>query len=249
MRYLLTNDDGILAPGIGALIDAVSAVGDVHVVAPQTNCSGASHALTLDRPLYPTRMAHNKVAIYGKPVDCVHLAINGFLDFEPDMVISGINAGANLGDDVMYSGTVAAAMEGRFLKIPCMAVSLVNGQLNSDYSVAAEWVVRLLQQWHQVPIPAYSMLNVNVPYLPASEIRGVKVTRLGVRGRSKGVKPHQDLRGHEAYWVGLAGDAFDAELGTDFHAVQEGYVSVTPLAIDWTLHQALGPVADWIKGI
>lgn len=249
MRFLISNDDGVGAPGIVSLAEAMGQLGHVDVVAPQSNCSGYSSALTLDRPIHPRVLSNNFVSVDGTPADCVHLAINGYLSQQPDMVISGINLGANLGDDVLYSGTVAAAIEGRFLGKPAIAVSLVGGREDSDYAPAAEITRRLVTYWEEVPLPRRTLLNVNVPNLPLAEIKGILVTRQGHRQQSQDVLKFTDPRGREGFWLGVAGDFEDAGEGTDFHAVENGYVSVTPIQADMTCHEILNNMSQWSKDI
>lgn len=253
MRFLLSNDDGVQSPGLVALAEALATLGDVTVVAPDSERSAFSSALTLDRPLRPVRQPNGFWAVNGTPADCVHLALNGFLDFEPDIVVSGINSGANLGDDTLYSGTVAAALEGRFLGKTGIAVSLVGAHSQGfgieAYRPAGAMVVRLIQGWQRLALPHRTILNVNVPELPLGDIRGFQVTRLGHRGRAKDIFTLQDPRGRKAYWIGIAGDPADAGEGTDFRAVHEGYVSVTPLQTDLTRHDALQDVSRWLKDL
>lgn len=251
MRFLLSNDDGVQSPGLAALAEALAAIGEVTVVAPDSERSAFSSALTLDRPLRPSQTAQGFWAVNGTPADCVHMALNGFLDFEPDIVISGINAGANLGDDVIYSGTVAAALEGRFLGKTGMAVSLVGaygkGHGIEAFRPAAAMVARLIQGWPRLQLPHRTILNVNVPDMPLNDLRGFQITRLGHRGRSKDVLKLEDPRGRKAYWIGMSGEPLDAGEGTDFHAVKEGYVSVTPLQTDMTRHDVMHDVSRWLK--
>lgn len=251
MRFLLSNDDGVQAPGLVALAEALATVGDVTVMAPDGERSAFSSALTLDRPLCPVRQNNGFWAVNGTPADCVHLALNGFLDFEPDIVVSGINSGANLGDDTLYSGTVAAALEGRFLGKTGIAVSLVGAHAKGygidSYRPAATMTLRLLEGWKRLRLPDRTILNVNVPDMPMDELRGFKVARLGHRGRAKDVLTLEDPRGRKTYWIGLAGEPADAGEGTDFHAVGDGYVSVTPLLTDLTRHDALQDVSRWAK--
>lgn len=245
-RYLVSNDDGVLAKGIDTLNQAIiSHLGNTTVIAPQANCSGYSSALTLERPLHPVRLKNGYISVNGTPADCVHLALNGFLDEEFDMVVSGINAGANLGDDVLYSGTVAAAIEGRFLGKPAMAISLVRGIADSDYHAAAMIAVSLIKHWDEIPLPPRSILNVNIPHLPLEEIKGLLVTRLGHRKRSQDVIRYKDPRGQKGYWLGVAGEVDEAGPGTDFHAVSEGYVSVTPVQPDMTHYQEMAHLNEW----
>ncbi|OOG24556.1 5'/3'-nucleotidase SurE [Thioalkalivibrio denitrificans] len=246
MRILLSNDDGVHAPGLQCLAAALRTVAEVFVVAPDRDRSGASNSLTLARPLRATRLENGDIRVDGTPTDCVHLAITGLLDEEPDMVISGINSGANLGDDVLYSGTVAAAMEGRFLGLPAIAVSL-NSHEGKHYDSAARVVLDLLRRLGDMPLPANTILNVNVPHLPWSEIRGFQATRLGHRHKSEPVVCSEDPRGRPIYWVGPAGPEQDSGPGTDFHAVRSGYVSVTPIQVDLTRYDAIDTVANWLS--
>lgn len=251
MHILISNDDGLYAPGIRLLAQRLSEYCDeVTVVAPDRDRSGASNSLTLDMPIRVETQDDGRFKVFGTPTDCVHLAITGLLDKEPDMVVSGINAGANLGDDVLYSGTVAAAMEGRFLGLPAMAVSLVYN-FGSDgphhYASGAEAAVILMRQLLAEPLPADTILNVNVPDLPWEEIRGFETTRLGHRHCSGDVIPIEDPRGRPFFWVGPPGSEEDNGPGTDFHAVRNGYVSVTPIHVDLTRYQALEQVSHWIE--
>lgn len=251
MRLLLSNDDGVYAPGLAALAQELSQVADVTVVAPEGERSGFSSALTLDRPLRVTRLDNGFYSVNGTPADCVHLALNGFLDFEPDLVVSGINAGANLGDDVLYSGTVAAALEGRFLGKTAVAVSLVGSHVREHgvaaFVPAARMVSRLLDSLSVLSLPARTILNVNVPDLPWEQLRGYQVTRLGHRARARDVRELTDPRGRKAWWIGIAGEPADGGEGTDFHAIQEGFVSVTPLQTDMTRMEALTDVREWLE--
>lgn len=248
MYILVSNDDGYRAPGIRALAEALRAVARVTVVAPERDRSGASNSLTLENPLRIHEAGPATYSVDGTPTDCVHLAITGFLDPVPDMVISGINAGANMGDDVLYSGTVAAAMEGRNLGRPAIAVSLCS-HAPKHYDTAAQVAVLVQQRLIKDPLPADTILNVNVPDLPMAEIRGFQATRLGQRHRAEQVIHTHDPRGRPIYWIGPAGLEQDAGPGTDFHAVRRGYVSVTPLQIDLTRYQAIDQVAGWVQGL
>ena len=247
MRILLSNDDGYQAPGLAALHAALSEIAETVVVAPDRDRSGASNSLTLEQPLRARTVDNGFVRVEGTPTDCVHLAITGLLEREPDMVVSGINAGANMGDDVLYSGTVAAATEGRFLGYPAIAVSMASHTpryFETAGRVAAQLVIRLRKS----PIPADSILNVNVPDLPYDQLQGTQATRLGHRHKAEPVVKSEDPRGRPIYWVGPAGAEQDAGPGTDFHAVRNGYVSVTPLQVDLTRHQALPELAAWLSG-
>jgi len=248
MRILVSNDDGYQAPGIACLAEALESIADVTVVAPDRNRSGASNSLTLERPLRPSTISNNVTAVDGTPTDCVHLALTGLLEFEPDMVVAGINAGANLGDDVLYSGTVAAATEGRFLGLPAIAVSLVGDNL-THYQTAARAAISLINQLQGKPLPVDTILNVNVPNIPWDQLEGFEATRLGRRHKSEAVIKALDPRGREIYWVGPAGAEEDAGPGTDFHAIRYNRVSVTPIQIDLTRYSALDQVASWLQGV
>lgn len=247
MHFLLSNDDGFNAPGLRCMGEFLAALGQVTVVAPDRNRSGASNSLTLENPLRVRGEAEGVFSVDGTPTDCVHLAITGLLENEPDMVVSGINAGANLGDDVLYSGTVAGAMEGRFLGLPAIAVSLVSTR-NGHYESAARAVCLLIERLSRDPLPADTILNINVPDLPWSDIQGFEATRLGHRHRSAPAERSSDPRGNTIWWVGPVGGEADAGPGTDFHAVAHGFVSVTPLQVDLTRYSALDKVAGWLKG-
>jgi 5'-nucleotidase len=247
MRILVSNDDGYMAEGIRALAAALSDLGDITVVAPDRNRSGASNSLTLENPLRLDKMDDGVYRVDGTPTDCVHLAITGLLTEEPDMVVSGINAGANLGDDVLYSGTVAAAMEGRFLGRPAIAISL-NGHTATHFETAAWVAKKLVTQLQTSSLPADTILNVNVPDLPIEQIIGFETTRLGHRHKADPVIKELDPRGREMYWVGPAGEEHDAGPGTDFDAIRRGAVSVTPLQIDLTSYKAMDGVAEWLQG-
>lgn len=250
MEFLISNDDGIEAIGIRVLADRMRGLGGVTIVAPDKNCSGASNSLTLDAPIRIKELATGVYRVSGTPTDCVHVALTGLLAEDPDIVVSGINAGANLGDDVIYSGTVAAAMEGRFLGYPAVALSLVLGeQSEHHYDTAGEAAIRLVRQLQRDPLPADTILNVNVPDCPWSEIRGFEVTRLGHRHRAEPVVRTLDPRGREMYWIGPAGAEQDAGPGTDFDAIRRKFISVTPIHVDLTRYQALDQVAGWVTAI
>ena len=247
MKILVSNDDGYMAEGIRALAAALADLGDITVVAPDSNRSGASNSLTLENPLRLNKIKEGVYRVDGTPTDCVHLAITGLLDDEPDMVVSGINAGANLGDDVLYSGTVAAAMEGRFLGLPAIAISL-NGHTATHFETAAWVAKKLVKHLQTSALPADTILNVNVPDLPIEEIIGFETTRLGHRHKAEPVIKEFDPRGREMYWVGPAGEEKDAGPGTDFDAIRRGAVSVTPLQVDLTAYKAMDGVANWLQG-
>ena len=245
MRILLSNDDGYRAPGLLRLWRTLSKRWEVTVAAPDRDRSGASNSLTLRNPLRADRRENGFFVIEGTPTDCVHLALTGLLERDPDLVVSGINAGGNLGDDVLYSGTVAAALEGRHLGLPAIAVSLV-GRDPGRYETAATVVERLLESLAHGSIPAGTVLNVNVPDLALDRIRGVRVTRLGHRHRSRPAVVDRDPAGERIYWFGEAGSARDNAPDTDFHAVDEGFVSVTPIHADLTRHRALDTISSWM---
>jgi len=246
LKILVSNDDGYLATGITMLADALSELGDVVVFAPDRNHSGASNSLTLHAPLRVHKVADGRYFVNGTPTDCVHLALSGYLDFEPDIVVAGVNHGANLGDDVIYSGTVAAAMEGRFLGYPAIAVSLV-GHQGGQFAVAARVACDLVERLTANPLPNDVILNVNVPDRPYKQLKGFHATRLGFRHRSEPLIKTKDPQDKTIYWIGPAGPGQDAGPGTDFEAIEEGAVSVTPLKVDLTWHEVLPEIGDWIN--
>ncbi|MDR2032541.1 MAG: 5'/3'-nucleotidase SurE [Azoarcus sp.] len=246
MRILLSNDDGYFAPGIAALARTLADVAEVTIVAPERDRSGASNSLTLDRPLTLRRAGNGFYFVNGTPSDCVHLAVTGMFDRLPDMVISGINHGANLGDDTIYSGTVAAATEGYLLGIPSFAVSLVSRDA-SDFSAAARVALDLVFRFMRQPFHEPILLNVNVPDLPFAQLGPPRVTRLGRRHKAEPVVRSTTPRNEIVYWVGAAGGVADAGSGTDFHAVDNGMVSVTPLQIDLTHTAQIGAVSNWLS--
>lgn len=248
MRILISNDDGVSASGIRALAEGLTSIASIEVVAPDRNRSGASNSLTLRQPLRVHQMDNGYHSVEGTPTDCVHLALTGLLADQIDMVVSGINEGANLGDDVLYSGTVAAAMEGRNLGFPAMAFSLA-GENPQHYETAASIARQLISNLNQNPLPSYAILNINVPDLPLEKIKGIQVTRLGTRHRSEPVVKQLDPRGRVIYWVGPPGMEADAGVGTDFHAINTGYVSVTPLHLDMTHYRLFDNVASWLDGV
>ena len=246
MHILLSNDDGYLAPGLAALAAALAPFGKITVVAPERNRSGASNSLTLDRPLQVRCAENGFYYVNGTPTDCVHLAVTGLLDSLPDMVVSGINAGANMGDDTIYSGTVAAATEGYLLGIPSLAVSLAGHPHQQHFDSAGRVVADLVARFLQNPLPEAVLLNVNVPDVPYDEIAGTEVTRLGRRHKAEPVIKAANPRGETIYWVGAAGTAADAGAGTDFYAVAQRRVSLTPLQIDLTAYPQLNRLQQWI---
>lgn len=245
MKILVSNDDGVNAPGIKVLAKALGNVGDISVVAPDRDRSAASHSLTLESPLRVHALENGFISVNGTPTDCVHLALTSLLDSHPDMVVSGINAGSNLGDDVLYSGTVAAAIEGRFLGYPTIAISLAgNGDL-SHYETAGICAQKMVHHLMQHPLKKEIILNVNVPDLPLDDIKGFKVTRLGARHRAESMLKEKDPRGKTIYWVGAVGEGEDAGPGTDFDAVAQGYVSITPLKVDLTDYDQMSAIEEW----
>jgi 5'-nucleotidase len=246
MRILLSNDDGYLATGLAVLARALAPFGEVTVVAPERDRSGASNSLTLTRPLRVRQADNGFYFVDGTPTDCVHLAVTGLMPHEPDMVISGINRGGNLGDDVIYSGTVAAAMEGRFLGLPAIAVSLV-GHAGNHFDTAASVVTRLVERLRHEPLPADTILNVNVPDIPRELLTGIEATRLGHRHKAEPVIRAADPHGQPIYWVGAPGAEADAGPGTDFDAIRRQAVSITPLHVDLTRYTALDQVSSWLR--
>ena len=246
MRILLSNDDGYFAPGIAALAQALSTLGTVTVVAPERDRSGASNSLTLDRPLSVKKAGNGFFYVNGTPTDCVHLAVTGLLDALPDVVVSGVNHGANMGDDTIYSGTVAAATEGFLLGIPSIAISLVAAG-NDCFDTAAEVARSLVERYLRDPLGEPMLLNVNVPDVPSTQLRGMEVTRLGKRHKAEPVVKAVNPRGDPIYWVGAAGSAQDAGAGTDFFAVANRKVSLTPLQMDLTRFQQIERVGQWLK--
>jgi 5'-nucleotidase len=246
MRILLSNDDGYFAPGLACLAEALSAIADIVVVAPERDRSGASNSLTLDRPL-SLRKSHNGFYyVNGTPTDCVHLAVTGMLDTLPDMVVSGINDGANMGDDTIYSGTVAAATEGFLLGVPSLAISLA-GFSTGNFPTAARVATEIVRRFETDKLHGPVLLNVNVPDIPYDELQGLEVTRLGRRHKAEPVVKYKTPRGETVYWVGAAGPAQDTGEGTDFLAIQHNRVSVTPLQIDLTRYGQLDAVKEWLN--
>ena len=245
MRILLSNDDGYFAPGLAALHEALAPLGEITVVAPERDRSGASNSLTLDRPLSLHRASNGYFYVNGTPTDCVHMAVTGLLDVEPDIVVSGINNGSNMGDDTLYSGTVAAATEGYLLGVPAIAVSLV-GREFEHYATAARIARDLVDRIRRAPPQEPILLTVNVPDLPYDQLAGIEVTRLGRRHKAQPVVKSRSPRGETVYWVGPAGAAREAGPGTDFHALERGAVSVTPLQVDLTHAGQVGPIGQWL---
>lgn len=245
MKILIANDDGYNAPGIEALYRALADLGDITVIAPESNCSGSSNSLTLTRPLSVHKAHNDFYYVNGTPSDCIHIALTGLLDFKPDLIVSGINNGANMGDDTLYSGTVAAAMEGHLFGIPAMAFSLVEkgwAHLDTAAHVARELVLKTGDQ----PLEAGALLNVNIPAVPLSALKGYAVTRLGKRHPAEPVVKSTTPYGEPIYWIGPVGKAVDFALETDFGATQNLQVSVTPLRFDLTDHQQLARTKAWM---
>ena len=245
MKILVSNDDGYFAPGITLLAEALRKLGEVIVVAPERDRSGASNSLTLDRPLIVRRAPDGSFSVNGTPTDCVHIAVTGLLDFTPDVIVSGVNLGANMGDDTIYSGTVAAAVEGYVLGIPSLAVSLAS-KAGEHFESAIGVAVDMVERLRRAPFGEPLLLNINVPDLAPSALRGMEVTRLGKRHKAEPVIKLTTPRGETAYWIGPAGGAADAGPGTDFHAVEAGRVSVTPLRMDLTHAAQLPRAKEWL---
>jgi 5'-nucleotidase len=246
MRILISNDDGYFAPGLNILATHLAKIADITVVAPERNRSGASNSLTLDRPLSVRKASNGYFYVNGTPTDCVHIALTGLMDEMPDMVISGINDGANMGDDTIYSGTVAAAMEGYLLDIPSFAVSM--SQHNpTHFETAARITVELVEQYAQNKIKSPVLLNINVPDIPYEAIQGRSITRLGKRHKAEPVIQLKTPRGETVYWVGAAGQPNDGGEGTDFYAIAHNHVSISPIQVDLTKHSQLAELKDWMS--
>ncbi|WP_018150007.1 5'/3'-nucleotidase SurE [Leeia oryzae] len=246
MKFLISNDDGYFAPGIAHLASAMQSLGNVRVVAPERDRSGASNSLTLDRPLSLRQASNGFQYVNGTPTDCVHLAVTGFPQDLPDLVLAGINHGANMGDDTLYSGTVAAATEGFLLGIPAMAFSLV-GRAGQHFDTAAKVASILVEQWQKNPWSSVRLLNVNIPDVPFDELQGFEITRLGKRHKAESVIESRNPRGEVIYWVGPAGSEQDNAPGTDFYAVSQKKVSITPLQMDLTAKLQLTEMSDWLQ--
>jgi 5'-nucleotidase len=245
MRILVSNDDGYFAPGIAALVEALKPIADITVIAPERDRSGASNSLTLDRPMTVREASNGYLYVNGTPTDCVHIAVTGYLDHRPDLIVSGINDGANMGDDTIYSGTVAAAMEGFLLGIPGIAFSLVQkGHAHLD--AAAAIARQLVERYIKSPMSSPVLINVNIPNLAAGSHSGFAVTRLGKRHAAESVIRATNPRGQTVYWIGAAGPARDAGPGTDFHAIAQGYVSLSPLRVDLTAPERSSELQQWL---
>ncbi|WP_117235838.1 5'/3'-nucleotidase SurE [Vibrio maerlii] len=245
MKILLSNDDGVHAEGIKALADALSDIAEIVVVAPDRNRSGASNSLTLEQPLRVSEISPKTFSVQGTPTDCVHFALNELMkDDLPDLVLSGINHGANLGDDTLYSGTVAAAMEGHFLGVQSIAFSLVG---KKHFDTAARIVREVVERHISSPIPTNRLLNINIPDVDYDALQGQQVTRLGARHHAENMIKQQDPRGHDIYWLGPPGKEQDAGEGTDFYAIEHNFVSITPLQVDLTAHESLPAMSSWLS--
>lgn len=248
MRILLSNDDGVYAKGIQVLQQALSQIAEVTTVGPDRNCSGASNSLTLLNPLRTQQLDNGYIAVSGTPTDCVHLAISQLLDYTPDLVVAGINHGANMGDDVIYSGTVAAATEGRHLGLPAIAVSLA-GHDDQHFETAAYVTVQVIKKLKSHPLPADQILNINVPAIPLQDLKGLQITRLGRRHKAETMTKSRDPWGRDIYWYGAIGPELDAGPGTDFHAITHGYASITPIHVDMSAYKSMDQLKQWLEGI
>ncbi|WDE00054.1 5'/3'-nucleotidase SurE [Thalassomonas actiniarum] len=246
MNILLSNDDGVHALGIKVLHQELVKFAEVTVIAPDRNCSGASNSLTLLNPLRAQTLDNGFISVNGTPTDSVHLGISQLMDPLPDLVVAGINNGANLGDDVLYSGTVAAATEGRHMGMPAIAVSLV-GKHEQHYQTAAIVAAQLIKRLQQHPLPADQIINLNVPDVAIEDLKGIRVTRLGNRHKAETMKKTQDPWRRDIYWYGSLGQEQDAGEGTDFHAVANGYASVTPLTVDMTAYKSMEQMTEWMS--
>lgn len=249
MRILISNDDGVHANGISTLANELAKIAEVVVIAPDRNRSGASNSLSIQVPVRVYQLSNGYYSVTGTPTDCVHLAVTGLLETKFDMVVSGINAGANLGDDVIYSGTVAAASEGRVLGLPSIAISLVGKDPQKNYDTAATVAKQIVERLKKVPLPPATILNVNVPDVAIGDIKGFKLTRLGKRHPAQPAVKAIDPRGYSVYWIGASGDEEDAGPGTDFYAINEGKVSITPIKIDMTDYNVFEKTEDWVSGL
>lgn len=246
MHILLSNDDGYFAPGLNILAEYLAKIAEITVVAPERNCSGASNSLTLDRPLNVQQASSGFFHVNGTPTDCVHLALTGLMDVMPDIVISGINDGANMGDDTIYSGTVAAAMEGYLLDIPAMAISMSQHQA-THFETASKITIELIEKMKTTNFKDIGLLNVNVPDVPYDEIQGRVITRLGKRHKAEPAIQLKSPRGETVYWVGAAGHPNDGGEGTDFYAIEHQLVSITPIQSDLTKHEQINSLRNWLK--
>lgn len=252
MHFLVSNDDGVNATGIKALAEVLQELGKVTIYAPSGDRSGASNSLTLDRPVRIHKVDENRFAVDGTPTDCVHMALTGLMDCVPDMVASGINNAANLGDDVLYSGTVAAAIEGRYLGFPAIAFSLAtnrNDRKIRHFETAQYFIKKIILNIQVNPLPKDTILNINFPNLPIDQVKGIQVTRFGNRHKAENTVQELDPRGRKIYWIGPAGPEADAGEGTDFHAIKNGFVSITPMQVDMTKHADIEAIKQWSSKI
>lgn len=249
MRILISNDDGVHATGINVLATELSKIAEIVVVAPDRNRSGASNSLSVQVPVRAMQLPNSYYSVTGTPTDCVHLALTGLISSNFDMVVSGINAGENLGDDVLYSGTVAAATEGRMLGLPAIAVSLCGKDPLKHYFTAACVARQIVERLRVEPLPPATILNVNVADIPLSELDGFEVTRLGTRHSAQPIIKENDPRGWPIYWMGASGPEEDAGPGTDFFAIKMKRVSVTPLQVDMTNYSAFERISTWVSGL
>lgn len=248
MHFLISNDDGVNATGIKALAEVLRELGKTTIYAPSGDRSGASNSLTLDRPVRIHKVSENRFSVDGTPTDCVHMALTGLMDELPNMVASGINNAANLGDDVIYSGTVAAAIEGRYLGFPAIAFSLATSHKSGQvryFDTAQYFIKKIILNLQAHPLPKDTILNINFPNLPKDKVKGIRVTRFGNRHKAENTVQELDPRGRKIYWVGPAGPEADAGDGTDFFAIKQGYVSITPMQVDMTKHSALAEIESW----
>jgi 5'-nucleotidase len=248
MHFLVSNDDGVNATGIKALAESLKKLGEVTIYAPNRDRSGASNSLTLTSPLRINKVEENRFSVSGTPTDCVHMALTGLMKEKPDMVVSGINNAANLGDDVLYSGTVAAAIEGRFLGLPAIAISLATNHGNQErryFETAQHFLNLIISKLIIKNISTDTILNINIPNLPMEKVKGIQVTRLGHRHQAENTIQDKDPRGKNIYWIGPAGPEADAGAGTDFYAIKQGFVSITPLQTDMTNHSLINELNDW----
>ncbi|MBE9504861.1 MAG: 5'/3'-nucleotidase SurE [Proteobacteria bacterium] len=244
MNILVTNDDGIFSEGIKALAQSLMSMGDVYVVAPDRERSAAGHSLTLHHPLRVEEVSKNHFSVDGTPTDCVNLAMNGILPFRPDIIVSGINKGANMGDDITYSGTVSAAMEGTLLGIPSVAFSL-DTRKDFDFSVASNFSLKVVKKVLEIGMPKDTLLNVNVPHLSENEIKGCKITRQGKRVYGDAIVEKVDPRGRKYFWIGGDDLGFEHVEDSDFQALAEGYISITPLHLDLTNYSSMDELGTW----
>jgi 5'-nucleotidase len=249
MKILISNDDGVYATGIAVLANEMAKIGDITVIAPDRNRSGASNSLSVQVPVRVQQLNNGYYSVTGTPTDCVHLAVTGLLQTKFDMVVSGINAGANLGDDVIYSGTVAAASEGRVLGLPSIAISLAGKDPQKNYETAAFVVRQIIERLKKEPLPPATILNVNVPDISTEELQGFELTRLGKRHPAQPAIKAVDPRGYPVYWIGASGIEEDAGPGTDFFAIRENKVSITPIQIDMTEYSAFDLLKPWVSGL